>query len=165
AGDTAVTVDFDDAEAVRLFGIHEDGGERDVGAGLAVLAKHPAVIHLVDVITGKDEHVLGLLGPDGVDVLVNRVSGSHVPILANPLHGREDFDKLAEFPGDDVPAFADVTIQGKSFVLSKDVDAMQAGVDTVGKSDIDDAIDAAESDGRLGTITSQGIEAFAGASG
>jgi hypothetical protein len=88
-----------------------------------------------------------------------------IPLIADALHGRKDFDELADFAAQDVPAFADVAIQGKRFVLREDVDAAQVGVEAVGKSDVDDTIHAAEGDGGLGAVASKRVEAFAGTAG
>ena len=71
---------------------------------------HQAVIHLVDVIAGKNQHILGLFGADGIDVLVNRVRRALIPLLAHALHGRQDFDELAHFAAQNVPAFANVPV-------------------------------------------------------
>ena len=65
----------------------------------------------------------------------------------------------------DVPAFADMPVQRQRLVLGEDVDPAQVGVDAVGKRDVDDAVDAAEGDGRLGAVASQRIEPLARASG
>jgi hypothetical protein len=75
-----------------------------------VLLHHLAVIHFVDVIAGEDENELGLLGADGINVLINGVGGSLIPLIADPLHGREDFDELFYLAAEDVPAFADVAV-------------------------------------------------------
>jgi hypothetical protein len=48
--------------------------------------------------------------------------------------------------------------------LRQDINPPQIGVQAVGKGDIDDAINAAEGDCRLGTIASEGIESLAGTS-
>ena len=84
-----------------LVGADGQRGEGDVGAGVLVLLQHEAVVHLVDVVAGEDEDVLGLLGADGVDVLVDGVGGALVPGLRDALHGRQDLDELAELVGDD----------------------------------------------------------------
>ncbi len=143
-----------------------EGGEGDVGAGVAVLLQHEGVVHLVDVVAGEDDDVLGLLGADGVDVLVDGVGGALVPGLGDALHGREDLDELAEFVGDDgAPALADVAVERERLVLGEDVDVAQVGVDAVGEGDVDDAVLAGEGDGRLGAIAGQGEEPFAGTTG
>ena len=76
-----------------------------------MLLHHLAVIHFVDVIAGKNEDVLGLLGADGINVLVNRVGCALIPLVADPLHGRKHFDELSDFAAENVPAFADVAVQ------------------------------------------------------
>ncbi len=130
------------------------------------LLHHEGVVHLVDVVAGEDEDVLGLLGADGVDVLVDGVGGALVPGLGDALHGREDFNKLAEFVGDDgAPALADVAVEGERLVLGEDVDVAEVGVDAVGESDVDDAVLAGEGYGRLGAIAGEGEEPFAGTTG
>ena len=128
-----------------------------------MLLQHHAVIHLVNVIAGKNQHVLGLLRADGINVLVDRVGRALVPLVAHPLHRRQHFDELAHFAAQDVPAFADVPVQRERLVLGEDVDPAQVGVEAVGKRDVDDAVDAAEGDGRLGAVASERIEPLAGA--
>ena len=148
-----------------FFGSDLDGGEGDVGGGVLVLLHHLAVIHFVDVIAGENEDVLGLLGADGINVLVNRVGRALIPLIADALHGRKDFDELSDFAAQDVPAFADVAVQRQSFVLGEDVDAAQVGVEAVGESDVDDAIHSTEGDGGLGAIAGERIKALSGATG
>src|SRR5579864_990092 len=128
-----------------------------------MLLHHLAVIHLVDMIAGKNEHMLGLLGADGINILVNRVGRALIPLVAHPLHRRQHFHELAYLAAQDIPAFADVPVEGESLVLGKNVDAAQVGVQAIGKGDVDDAVDAAEGDRGLGAITSERIESLAGA--
>ena len=68
--------------------------------------------------------------------------------------------------GDDAgPALADVAVEREGLVLGEDVNAAQAGVDAVGERDVDDAVVAAEGNGRLGAVTREREETFAGAAG
>ncbi len=62
------------------------------------------------------------------------------------------------------PAFANMTVQRQRFVLGQDVNPAQVRVDAVGERDVDDAIDAAEGDGRLRAIAGQGIKTLSCAS-
>jgi hypothetical protein len=117
------------------------------------------------VIAGEDEDVLGLLGADGINILVNGVGGALIPLIADALHGGKDFDELSYLAPEYVPAFADVAVERKRFVLSEDVDAAEVGVEAVGESDIDDAVHASEGDGRLGAVASERIKAFSSAAG
>ena len=131
-----------------------------------MLAQHQVVVHLVDVVAGEDQHVLRLFAADGVDVLVDGVGRAHVPVLAHALHRRQNLDELAEFSAHDVgPAFADVAVQRQRLVLRQDVNATQVGVDAVGERDVDDAIDAAEGDGRFGAVARQRIKTLTCSSG
>ena len=125
-----------------------------------MLAHHLAVVHFVNVVAGKDQHVLGLLGADGINILVNGVGGALIPLVTDALHRREDFDEFSHFAAQDVPAFADVAVQRQRFVLRENVDAAQIGVQAIGKRDVDDAVNAAEGDGRLGPVASERIEAL-----
>jgi hypothetical protein len=153
AGDFAGAFDLDDAEVGDLVGGDGEGGKGDVRSGVAVLLEHEGVVHLVDVVAGEDEDVLGLFRADGVDVLEDGVGGALVPGLGDALHGRKDLDELAEFRGDDgSPAFADVAIQREAFVLGEDVDVAQVRVDAVGQRDVDDAVLPGEGNGRFGAV-------------
>jgi hypothetical protein len=114
------------------------------------------------VIAGEDENVLGLLGADGINILIDGVGSALIPLIADALHGGKDFDELPDFATENVPALADVAVEGKRFVLGEDVDAAEVGVEAVGESDIDDAIHSPEGDGGLGAVTGKGIEAFSG---
>ncbi len=129
-----------------------------------MLLQHAAVIHFVNVVAGEDEDVLGLLGADGINVLINGVGGAHIPVVADALHGRQDLDEFADFAAEDVPAFADLAVERERFVLGQDVNAAQAGVHAVGEGDIDNAVIAAEGDGGFGAVACEGIKALAGPS-
>jgi hypothetical protein len=110
-----------------------------------MLLEHEGIVHLVDVIAGEDDDVLGFFGADGVDVLVDGIGGALIPRLGDALHRREYLDELAELVGDDgAPALADVAVERKGLVLGEDVNVAQVGVDAVGKGDVDDAVLAGE---------------------
>ena len=80
--------------------------------GLAVVRQHAAVVHLVDVIAGENDHVRGLLAPDRINILVDGVGGAHVPVGPGPLHRRHQLKELAQLLGHNArPAFADVPVQ------------------------------------------------------
>ena len=155
------TADFHHPEARHFIRTNGQSREGDVGAGIIVVLEHQPVVHFVNVVAGKNQHMLRLFRADGVDVLVNRVRGAHVPIGADPLHGRQDLNELAQFLGHDTgPAFADVAVERERFVLGEDVDPAQVGVDAVGEGDIDNAVVAAEGNRRFGPISCQGEKPF-----
>ena len=128
-------------------GVDFDGGHGDVGAGIHVLLQHLAVIHLVDVVAGKDDGVVGALAADGIDVLIDGVGGAQVPAGGDAHLRRQDFDEVAQ-AHQRRPALADVAVQAERLVLREDEDAAQVAVDAIGKRDVDDAVDAAERERR-----------------
>src|SRR6185437_16160559 len=88
-----------------------------------------------------------------------------VPAFAHALHGGQDFDKFAHLSRHKVPAFSNVAIKRERFILRENVDLAQVGIHAVGKGDVNNAVNAAEGDGGLGTIASKGIKPFSGPSG
>ena len=60
----------------------------------------------------------------------------------------------SDLAAEDVPAFTNVAVERERFVLREDVNAAQVGVQAIRKSDVDDAVNAAEGDGRFGAIAS-----------
>jgi hypothetical protein len=166
AGDLAVFLHLDDTEIGDFIGSDGEGGDGDVGSGLAVHLLHQGIVHLVDMVAGEDEDVLGLLRADGVDVLEDGVGGALIPALGNALHGRKDLDELAEFAGDDrAPAFADVAIEREGFVLSEDVDVAKVGVDAVREGDIDNPVLTGKGNSGLGAVTGERKQALPSATG
>ena len=125
-----------------------------------MLLQHQPVIHFVDVIARQNQHVLRLFRADRIDVLINRVRRSHVPVIADSLHGRQNLDELSHLPRQDVPALADVAVQRQRFVLGEDVNPAKIRVDAVRKGDVDDAVNAAEGHGGLGAVASERVQAL-----
>ena len=123
-------------------------------------AQHLRVVHLVDVIAGQHDHVLGVFLHDRIQILVDGVGGALVPVLADALLRRQNLDELAQLFRDDVPAHADVAIQRERFVLRGDEDAAQAGVDAVAEREVDDAVGPAEKHGWFGAVSGERVQTF-----
>ena len=98
----------------------------------------------------------GLL--DRVDVLVDRVGRPLVPVLGDPLLRRDHLDVLVELAAEELPALVDVPVQADGLVLRQDEDLAEVGVDAVGQREVDDPVDPAEGDGRLGPVARQGFQ-------
>ena len=62
-------------------------------------------------------------------------------------------------------AVAQVAVQLQGAVLGEDADGVDAGVDTVGQGEVDDAVLAAEGNGGLCHMAGQGVQAAALAAG
>ena len=94
-----------------------NGADGHARARVHVLLEHQLVIHLVNVVAGKDQDVLAGLAADGVEVLIDGVGGSLVPVVAHALHGRQHGYEFPQFVREDAPPFANVPVQGKRLVL------------------------------------------------
>src|ERR1700693_275879 len=165
ADDAPIFIGFDYTEFQGgLLDENLNGGYGHVGAGLDMLPEHAAVIHFVDVIAGQDEDVFGAFAADGINILVHGVGGALIPLLGDAHLRRKDFDIFAE-TGEGRPTGANVAVEAECFVLGEYEDAAQIGVDAVGKGDVDDAVEAAQGDRRLGAVTRQRPQAFTLASG
>ena len=119
--------------------------DRHVRAGLDVLLQHRFVVHLVDVVTGEQDDVLGSVALDDVDVLEHGVSGAGIPGgLADALAGGKDVEAFVALGAEEVPAPLQVADEGVRFVLGGDSDPADARIERVGKGEIDDPALAAE---------------------
>ena len=59
---------------------HDHCAERDVSAVLLVERNHRAIVHAVDMVAGKDEHIVAACLHDEAEILVDGVRGALVPI-------------------------------------------------------------------------------------
>src|SRR5260370_30456714 len=165
ADDAPILVGLNHAELFGgLGGEYFDGADGDVGAGVAMVLEHAAVIHFVNVIAGKDKDELRTLTADGINVLVDGVGRALIPLLRNAHLRREDFDVVAE-AGEGRPAGADVAVQAESLVLSEDENAAEIRIDAIREGDVDDAVESTEWNSRFGAVASERPQAFALASG
>ena len=99
----------------------------------AVRLDHAAVVHLVDVVAGQDQDVIGILAFQGIDVLVDGVGGPLVPGLVDALLRRQHFNRFAQFRAQEAPAGANVPIEAARFELGHHQDPPQVAIDAVGR--------------------------------
>jgi hypothetical protein len=131
-------------KALRFGQRHVDAGHAEVGLALDVFGQHAHVIHLVYVVAGKHQHVLGPVAADQVEVLEHRIGRAAVPVFADLLLRRQDVDELVEAAVEEAPAALQVLDQALCLVLGGDADAADAGIDAVRQREVDDAEFAAE---------------------
>ena len=151
--DASVVIGFDNAEFRGELAGEGIGGDGDFGAASHVEIDHAADIHAVDVIASEDGHNVrvGLL--DEIDVLKNGVGSSLIPGFVLGAHLRGDVDdEVALEQAAELPSLAEVLEQRLAAELGEDIDRVDSGIDEIAKDEIDDAIFAAERDGRLGTL-------------
>jgi hypothetical protein len=148
--DAQVLVDPHHAKTDGVLQRHLETAHRDIRPACHVRRQHGAVIHLVDVVAGQDQHVLGVVRRDDVEVLPHGIRRAGVPGGLQALLGRQQFHELAELSAQMPPAALDVQDQRVRLVLRQNADAPDAGIHAVGKRKIDDAVLAAERHGGLG---------------
>src|SRR5688572_21655669 len=83
-------------------------------------------------------------------------------MLADALLRRQNLDEFSKFLGQDAPAHADVAVERQGFVLRGYEDAMQARVDAVAESEIDDPVRTAEKHRWFGAVSRQRVQPLAG---
>jgi hypothetical protein len=89
-----------------------------------MLRDHGAVVHLVDVVAGQDEHVFRIVVADDVQVLEHGIGGAGVPGgLGHALLRRPQLHELAELAAQEAPALLDVQDQRVGLVLGQHADA------------------------------------------
>ena len=116
-------------------------------------------IHSIELVAGEDEEKVVVLGMEMEEVLADGVGGALVPIPSGfLLFGGKDVDittaEAVEFVG-----ALDVLVEGGGVKLGQEVDLVDAGIETVGNGDVDQAVFAAKRDGGLATEFGEGGEA------
>ena len=156
-GENAVVgAGFDHAELVGVLFGHGDGGDRAGGSSALVIGNHVRDVHPIDVIGAEDGHDVGAGLLDEIDVLVDGVGGSLVPVFAGGAHLRgHGNDELVFQNAADLPTFIEMLQQALAAELRQDVDRVNAGVDEVAQDEIDDPVFAAKRNGRLGAFLRQ----------
>ena len=160
--DAAVRVGVHDAEAGCLLQGDVANGDGAVRAALLMIAEHLGIVHLVDVVAGKDQHVFRTIAVDEGDVLADGVCGALVPLgfLASGIR-RQDLHAAmgaVQAPG---LAVADVLVELQRLILGEDAHGVDAGIDAVGQRKVYDPVFSAEGYSRLGRVLRQYLQSTA----
>ena len=129
-----------------------------VGLTVHVGGQHIGIIHSVELIARKDEHVPDVGVLEGADVLPHSVGGTLVPPgIVQGLLGGQNLHKATAKRVECVGA-SDVAMQAHRVELRENVDALHAAVDAVRERHIDDSIFASKRYGRLRAIAGEWIK-------
>ena len=97
SGYAPVFVDFNHAKLFcRFVRGNLNRADCHIRAGINMLLQHFGVIHLVNVIAGKDKHVLRTLAADGINILVHGVRRPLIPLFRNAHLRRQNLYVFAE---------------------------------------------------------------------
>ncbi len=147
--DPAPVVHGHHAQRARVGERHVDAGDGHLRARIDVVLEHPAVVHLVDVVAGQDQHVPRGVAPKEIEVLVDGVRGALVPRRLDPLLRRQQLDEFVEAAVEEAPSALQVPDEALRLVLRADADAADARIDAVRQREVDDLELAAERHRRL----------------
>src|SRR5882724_2707072 len=117
------------------------------------------------MVCAEDSHKPGSVSLNQVQVLINRVSGALVPILAHTHLSRNRRDKVISEKISGSPALVQMLQQRLRFELGQNIDRKDTGVHEVGEDKIDNSIPASERHGGLRSVCRQGVETLAPAAG
>ena len=90
-----------------------------------------AIVHFVDMVTRKNQNLFGRVGADDVQILVDGVGCSLVPLAADSLRGWQYFNELPLLRFEFGPATHQVRDQGMGLVLGQHQDLPDPGIDAV----------------------------------
>src|SRR5262249_3149585 len=96
-----------------------------------------------------------------IDVLVDGIRCALIPLFRCPELRRNREDEFATLVRKNIPAEPNMPIKRIGFVLREDTDSLQAGINAVRQSEIDDAIDSSEWHSRLCAVFGKRVESFA----
>lgn len=98
-------IHFHHAESGSLVQRQFEAADSDFRTATRMVGQHAAVIHLVDMVPGQDQHVGRLVQLDEINVLEHRVRRAGVPRgIFQTLLRRQQFDKLTEFAAQETSA-------------------------------------------------------------
>ena len=118
--------------------------------------EHGGVIHFIDMVARKYQHIFGIIHLHEMHVLIDGVRRALVPAGARfGLIRRKDMD--AAVGSVEIPrlAVADVFVENQRLILRQHPHGVDPRIYTVGEREIDDAILCAECDGGLCNIVGE----------
>jgi hypothetical protein len=116
----------------RLAAEELDGGYRHIGAGANMKLQQFAVVHFIDVIAAENNDVFGVFTLDRIDVLIDRVGCTLIPLFGSSELRRHCKDEFASVIGKDVPSESYVAVQGIGLILREDAYPFELRINTVG---------------------------------
>jgi hypothetical protein len=99
-----------------------------------------AIIHLVYVVTGEYYNIIGVKLLKMVQVLIDRVGCSSIPVFTDPHLRRKMGHEFPQFRVKDTPGVPCMFYKRVRFILRKNKDFSNTGIDTVAQSKIDNPV-------------------------
>jgi hypothetical protein len=124
-----------------------------------VETKEITVILFADLVTGKNNHILGIIALNKRNILVNCIRSSLVPVRAGCLLiRREHMNTTIETVKVPRLSIADVLVENQWLILGQDTYGINTGIYAVGKRKVDDTILSAKRNCWFCQLLGQGIK-------
>ena len=152
---TTIAVNLHDPELRSLFQRTGKTGHSCHRPRADVVPDQFGVIHLVDMVATQNQQVFRLAFFDRINVLVDSISRSLVPVLVKALLRGQDVDEFVELATQESPAEIHMSVKTDGLVLRQNQDLSQSAVDAIRQRKIDDTIGTAEWYRRFGPVSRQ----------
>ena len=148
--DPAFAVCHNDSESARFLDRHRHRGDRDIRFVCLVKIEHDLVIHLINMIPRKNQHIIRIICLHVVQVLVNCICRPCVPLAVRALlvgrQNRYPSNISVQIPRDTDP---DMRIKTQRLILRQHAHSVDSRINTVTQREINDPVLASECHGRL----------------
>ena len=153
--------DHDAETACFLHGNRHDG-DGDIRLIGFVIIQHDLIIHLVDMVAGKNKDIVRIIGVNEFDILENSICGTAVPV-ASPctlIRSQQSYtaDIAVQIPRN---TDADMRVKAQRLILCENTDRVDAGINAVAQRKVNNAVLSAERNCRLSDLLSQNTETAA----
>ena len=103
------------------------------------------------MVARQHKHIFGIVPVDELNILIDRICGAAVPVGGFfALIGRQDLNAAEGAVKIPRQTVADIIVEKERLILRENTHGINAGVDAVGKSKVDDTVFSAERNGGLG---------------
>ena len=94
--------------------------------------QHGFIIHLIDMVSGEDQNIIGIIGFHVTHVLIDRIGGTGIPVgVFDALIGRKHHDTAVIAVKVPRHADPDMGIQPERLILSQHTHRVNTGIDAV----------------------------------
>src|SRR5579859_364227 len=160
------SVCFQDAKAGTFLKRYNNCTQSSIGAALLMERDHRPVVHTIDMVASKDEHIVIVRFHNEVQILVDSVGRTLIPfrILTPSIGLKQAHAALLSIQ---VPGFANpnMIVQRMGAILSQNSDIRNTRVDAVAQGKINDTVFAGEGDCGFGALLREQTQALALATG
>ena len=150
---SAAFVGNHDAEALCFLHGNRHYCDSHLSAVLLVEVKHHLIIHLINMIAGKNQHILRVVRLHIGNILIYRIRRAGVPLAIGAfLIGRQyrnAADVPVKIPGN---TDTDMRIQSERLILRKHANRVNAGINAVTQREIYDPVLTSKRYSRLGHL-------------